>query len=43
VPLRSTTPAMIQAIRGPSMAKWALAGVTVVLLSACFMRRPHNS
>ncbi len=33
VPLRATTPAMIQAIRGPSTAKWALAGVTVVLLS----------
>jgi len=43
VPLRSTTPAMIQAIRGPSTAKWLLAGVTVVLLSASFIRRPKNS
>jgi len=33
VPLRATTPAMIQAIRGPSTAKWILAGVTVVLLA----------
>src|SRR6476660_3363590 len=33
VPLRATTPAMIQAIRGPSTAKWILAGVTLVLLA----------
>jgi hypothetical protein len=33
VPLRATTSAMIQAIRGPSTAKWILAGVTVVLLA----------
>ena len=42
VPLRATTPAMIQAIRGPSTAKWILAGVTVVLLSACFLRVPKT-
>jgi len=42
VPLRSTTPAMIQAIRGPSTAKWILAGVTVVLLAASFIRRPKT-
>jgi hypothetical protein len=42
VPLRATTPAMIQAIRGPSTAKWVLAGVTVVLLSASFIRIPKN-
>ena len=38
VPLRATTPAMIQAIRGPSTAKWILAGVTVVLLAASFIK-----
>ena len=45
VPLRSTTPAMIQAIRGPSTAKWILASVTVVLLAASFIRipKPHES
>ena len=43
VPLRATTPAMIQAIRGPSTAKWILAGVTVVLLSASFIRVPKTS
>jgi hypothetical protein len=43
VPLRATTPAMIQAIRGPSTAKWILAGVTVVLLSASFIRIPKTS
>ena len=42
VPLRSTTPAMIQAIRGPSNAKWILAGVTVVLLSVSFIRIPKT-
>jgi hypothetical protein len=40
VPLRATTPAMIQAIRGPSTTKWVLAGVTVVLLSVSFIRTP---
>ena len=29
VPLRATTPAMIQAIRGPSTAKWILGGCYV--------------
>jgi hypothetical protein len=42
VPLRATTPAMIQAIRGPSTAKWMLAGVTVVLLSAALIRSPKT-
>jgi hypothetical protein len=42
VPLRATTPAMIQAIRGPSTAKWILAGVTVVLLAASFIRAPKT-
>ena len=43
VPLRATTPAMIQAIRGPSTAKWILAGVTVVLLAVSFIRVPKTS
>jgi hypothetical protein len=43
VPLRATTPAMIQAIRGPSTAKWALAGVTVVLLVVSSIRIPKTS
>ena len=43
VPLRATTPAMIQAIRGPSTAKWILAGVTVVLLAVSFVRIPKTS
>ena len=43
VPLRSTTPAMIQAIRGPSTAKWILAGVTVVLLAASLVRTTKTS
>jgi hypothetical protein len=43
VPLRATTPAMIQAIRGPSTAKWILAGVTVVLLSSAFIRISKTS
>lgn len=43
VPLRATTPALIQAIRGPSTAKWILAGVTVVLLSASLIRIPKSS
>jgi len=43
VPLRATTPAMIQAIRGPSTAKWILAGVTVVLLASSLIRIPKTS
>lgn len=43
VPLRATTPAMIQAIRGPSTAKWILAGVTVVLLASSLIRAPKTS
>jgi hypothetical protein len=43
VPLRATTPAMIQAIRGPSTAKCILAGVTVVLLAASWIRIPKTS
>jgi hypothetical protein len=43
VPLRATTPAMIQAIRSPSTAKWVLAGATVVFLSASLIRIPKTS
>lgn len=43
VPLRATTPAMIQAIHAPSTAKWILAGVTVVLLAASFVKLPKPS
>jgi hypothetical protein len=43
VPLRAITPAMILAIRGPSTAKWILAGVTVVLLAASLIRVPKTS
>lgn len=43
VPLRATTPAMIQAIRTPSTAKWILAGVTVVLLASSLIRIPKTS
>lgn len=45
VPLRATTPAMIQAIRAPSSAKWILAGVTVVLLAVSLIpiSKPHES
>jgi hypothetical protein len=43
VPLRATTPAMIQAIRVPSTAKWLLAGITVVLLSVSLIRIPKPS
>jgi hypothetical protein len=43
VPLRATTPAMIQAIREPSTAKWILAGVTVVLLASSLIRIPKTS
>jgi hypothetical protein len=43
VPLRSTTPAMIDAIRGPSSAKWILAGLTTLLVTACLIRIPKTS
>ena len=43
VPLRATTPAMIEAIRGPSTAKWVLASVTVVLLSVSFIKTSKTS
>ena len=43
IPLRATTPAMIQAIRTPSTAKWMLAGVTVVMLSVSLIRAPKTS
>ena len=43
VPLRATTPAMIAAIRGPSTAKWVLAGVTVVLLSVSLIKTSKTS
>ena len=37
VPLRSTSAAMINAIRGASAAKWALVAVTEALLAALFL------
>jgi hypothetical protein len=43
VPLRATTPAMIAAIRGPSAAKWVLAGVTVVLLAISLIKTSKTS
>jgi hypothetical protein len=38
VPLRDTTPDMLHAIRGPSLAKWILAGVAVVVFPAALIR-----
>ena len=38
VPLRNTTPEMLNAIRGASLAKWILAGVAVLVLPASFIR-----
>ena len=38
VPLRKTTPEMLNAIRGASLAKWMLAGVAVLVLPASFIR-----
>ena len=43
IPLRATTPAMLDAIRGPSLAKWILAGVTALLLAASLIRIPKTS
>ena len=43
VPLRATTPVMIEAIRGPSTAKWVLASVTVVLLSVSLIKTSKTS
>jgi hypothetical protein len=43
VPLRATTPAMLQAIRGPSIAKWMLLGVTILLLSCSLIRVSKTS
>jgi hypothetical protein len=43
VPLRATTPAMIEAIHMPSTAKWILAGVTVMLLATSLIRIPKTS
>jgi hypothetical protein len=43
VPLRATTPAMIDAIRQPSTAKWILAGVTVVVLAVSLLRIPKTA
>ena len=40
VPLRFTTPAMLNAIRGASTAKWSLAAATLILLSSYFV---HSS
>jgi hypothetical protein len=40
VPLVQTTPAMINSIRSASVATWALAAVTLVLLSSLFRRSP---
>jgi hypothetical protein len=39
VPLRATTPAMINAIRSASAAKWSLAAVTLILLLAGWFHR----
>jgi hypothetical protein len=41
VPLYETTAPMIGAIRSASFASWALAGLTLVLLSALFLRSPR--
>ncbi len=41
VPLYETTAAMIGAIRSASFASWALAGMTLALLSAYFLRSPR--
>ncbi len=38
LPLSETTPAAIQAIRMPSMAKWSLVACALVLLAALFLR-----
>jgi hypothetical protein len=43
VPLRATTPAMINAIRSASTAKWTLAAITVTLLIGGFARRNRTS
>lgn len=40
VPLFETTGAMINAIRSASFAAWALAAVTLILLSVYFLRSP---
>ena len=42
VPLRNTTSAMLNAIRGPSLAKWMLAGVAVLafLVSMIRVKKP---
>jgi hypothetical protein len=39
VSLLQTTPAMINAVRSASAATWALAAVTLILLSSLFLRR----
>ena len=38
VPLRNTTPSMLNAIRGASLAKWTLAGVAICALLLPFIR-----
>jgi hypothetical protein len=43
VPLRFTMPAMLNAIRGASLAKWSLAAATVILLCTYFIPRTHES
>jgi hypothetical protein len=43
VPLYRTPPPMIAAIRSASTAKWDLAGLTLALLSAYFLRSPRWS
>jgi len=42
VPLFETTGAMINSIRSAAFASWALAGITVALLSAYFFRFPQK-
>ena len=42
VPLRQTTPAMINAIRSAAAAKWWLASVTLALLGS-YMRSPRRA
>jgi hypothetical protein len=42
-PLRATTPGLLNGIRRPSLAKWALAGIAAVFLCSTFVpRREHE-
>jgi hypothetical protein len=42
VPLRNTTPAMLNAIRQASVVKWSLAAATLILLSSYFVPSRRN-